>query len=226
MLMTKKSTMVILVSIYWMGTIIFLGISFIDDTLVGSNNYSQTPYQQVFAQNAASQESDDISSNITANASSSDESIHRQGLILSSKSGPNETAQVALILPHRADGMLYSGVLTYSASSPVEIALLSRVNIDNETLSQIIGEYDESSPNWIDLASSIHNLTELTPQIIGSILPDYGPSTPYYSASIPFVASGVGLWSPGDKPFLVSYQLSAKLVNPETVNRIDFNDVQ
>jgi hypothetical protein len=93
-------------------------------------------------------------------------------------------------------------------------------------LSQIIYQFGESSPNWIDVASSIHSLTESTSPIIGGIQPDYGPSTSYYSASIPFVVSGVGLWSPGDKPFLVSYQLSANVVQPEIVNKIDFNDTK
>lgn len=55
-------------------------------------------------------------------------------MILSSKSGPNETGQVALLLPHRASGMIYSGVLAYTASSSVEIGFLSRSNIDNSTL--------------------------------------------------------------------------------------------
>ncbi len=120
--------------------------------------------------------------------------------------------------------MIYSGVLTYSATSPVEIAFLSKINIDNATLSQIIDQFGKSSPHWIDFASlSIHNLTQTTPQIVGGIQPEYGTSTPYYSASIPFVESGVGFWSPVDKPFLVSYQLSAKLVYPETINNIVLN---
>ncbi len=32
--------------------------------------------------------------------------------------------------------------------------------------------------------------------------------------------------SPGDKPFLVSYQLFANVVQPEIVNKIDFNDTK
>jgi len=48
-------------------------------------------------------------------------------MISSSQSEQNETAQVAIILPHRSDGKVYTGILTYSASSPVEIGLLNRV---------------------------------------------------------------------------------------------------
>lgn len=212
-------------SIYTIGTVLVSGFLILDHIQIEDIRYSQIFYQQALGQSTVDQTSSD-SSPVNITGGQSHNPIYREGIILSSKSGPNETAQVALLLPHREDGMIYSGVLTYSASSPVEIGFLSRTNLDNATLSQIIERFGESSPNWIDFASSIHNLTDSTTQIIGGIQPDYGPSTPYYSASIPFVASSVGLWSPVDKPFLVSYQLSANLVQPEIVNKIDFNDTK
>src|SRR5918997_1226762 len=99
MLTTKKSMKLIQVSIYVAGIALLLGMLFINGSLMGDINYSQTYYyEQAFGQNTVDQNSDN-------------KSIHRQGLILSFKSGPNETAQVAPILPHREDGMLYSGVL-------------------------------------------------------------------------------------------------------------------
>ncbi len=57
-------------------------------------------------------------------------------------------------------------------------------------------------------------------QIISSIVPDYGASTPFFSASIPFVANGVVLWS-HNEPFIAAYQVSAELGQPEIVNDID-----
>ncbi len=155
------------------------------------------------------------------NNTGAEDTVLRQGVILSSQSGQNDTSQVALILPHRPDGKTYTGVLTYSASSPVEVGLLNRVFVDNDTLSQIKSSYGKSLPNWIDNASAHHNLDESVIQIIAGIKPDYGTSTPHYSTSIPFVASGVGLWSPASDPFLVSYQVSAKSGQPEIFN--DFN---
>ena len=146
--------------------------------------------------------------------------ILRQGVILSSQSGQNDTLQVALILPHRPDGKIYTGVLTYSASSPVGVGLLNRVFLDSDTLSYI-NQSMESQYLWIDNASSHHNLDESATQIIAGIKPDYGTSTPYFSASIPFVASGVGLWSPLNAPFLSSYQISAKLGQPEVFNVVN-----
>ncbi len=226
MLSTIKSSLLMFnFSIFVLGTIIGYGL------LYPSNDHIRSiSYLQIFDQTVLGQS---VGHNLTNNETTtfhtdeSEETFYRQGLVSSFKSGPNETSQVAPILPHRSDGMIYSGVLTYSATSPVEIAFLSKINIDNTTLSQIIDQFGKSSPQWIDFASlSIHNLTQTTPQIVGGIQPEYGTSTPYYSASIPFVAGGVGFWSPVDKPFLVSYQLSANLVQPEIVNKIDFNDTQ
>jgi hypothetical protein len=218
----KASLLIFNVSIFVLGTIIGYGL------LYPSNDHIKSvSYLQIFDQTALGQS---VAHNLTNNETTtvhtdeSEETLYRQGLVSSFKSGPNETSQVAPILPHRSDNMIYSGVLTYSATSPVEIAFLSKINVDNTTLSQIIDQFGKSSPYWIDLASlSIHNLTQTTPQIVGGIQPEYGTSTPYYSASIPFVASGVGFWSPVDKPFLVSYQLSAKLVYPATINNIVLN---
>jgi hypothetical protein len=218
----KSSLLIFNFSIFVLGTIIGYGLLY-----PSKDHIKSVSYLQIFDQTALGQSvADSLTNNetTTVHTDESGETLYRQGLVSSFKSGPNETSQVAPILPHRSDDKIYSGVLTYSATSPVEIAFLSKINIDNSTLSQIIDQFGKSSPHWIDFASlSIHNLTQTTPQIVGGIQPEYGISTPYYSASIPFIASGVGFWSPVDKPFLVSYQLSAKLVYPETINNIVLN---
>jgi hypothetical protein len=58
-------------------------------------------------------------------------------------------------------------------------------------------------------------------QVIASIIPDYGISTPFFTASIPFVANAIELWSATEEPFIASYQVSAKLGQPEIVNDIE-----
>jgi hypothetical protein len=222
----ETSLLVVIFSVLTLGTTLSSDSSYITNTHIKSITFSQ-----IFDQNALGQS---VPQDFTAKRSSTnytdnpEETFYRQGIISSFKSGPNETAQVAPILTHRSDDMIYSGVLTYSSTSPVEIAFLNKINIDNSTiLSQIVNQFGKSSPHWIDLASSsIHNLTKTTPQIIGGIQPEYGTSTPYYSASIPFVSGGVGLWSAVGEPFLVSYQLSAKLVHPEIVNHIALNSTE
>ena len=53
------------------------------------------------------------------------------------------------------------------------------------------------------------------------IKPDYrGYSPPYYSASIPFVASSVILRTLGDVPFIAVYEVSAHIGQPEVINNI------
>ena len=180
--------------------------------------------QKVYAQTSINSKTYNnmIPTTTTTNTANVNETtILKEGLLSSSKSLPNETSQVAIILPHRADGKIYSGFLTYSATSPVEIGLLHRISVDNNTLSLIKSIYGKLAPHWIDYASAKHHLNETAIQIIAGFRPNYGTSTPYFSASIPFVASSVGLWSPTDTPFLASYQVSAKLAQPDIVNDIN-----
>ena len=106
----------------------------------------------------------------------------------------------------------------------MDIALLHRIIIDNNTLSQIdFQKYGKSLHGWIRDIILQHNLNQTGLQIISGIIPNLGKSTPYYSASIPFVASGVALWSPSGAPFLAMYEVSAKIVQPEIVNKIENN---
>ncbi len=63
---------------------------------------------------------------VTTN-STVEKDILQQGMITSSQARQNETSQLAVILPHRADGKSYTGILTFSASRPVEVGLLQRV---------------------------------------------------------------------------------------------------
>ena len=63
-------------------------------------------------------------------------------------------------------------------------------------------------------------------QVISGINPNYGTSTPYYSASIPFVANSVALWSQTGNPFIAAYQVSAKLAQPEIVNNVEVKNTK
>ena len=131
---------------------------------------------------------------------------------------------MAVILPHRLDGKSYIGILTFSASRPVEVSLLHKMTIDDNTLSKIdLNKFGESLPKWIRDIPIQHKLDNngTSMQVISTIVPEYGISTPYYSASIPFVANGVVLWSAIGEPFMVAYQVSAKLGQPEIVNDIE-----
>ena len=57
---------------------------------------------------------------------------------------------------------------------------------------------------------------------VSRIIPDYrgGSTSPYFSASIPFVASSVVLRTNGE-PFIAAYEVSADIVQPKIIKHIE-----
>jgi hypothetical protein len=131
--------------------------------------------------------------------------------------GGGEIPQRATVLPHREDGALYTGVLTFTATKPVDIGFAHRLSIDNETLSQI------DKHEFGELFVGYHNSKQggipgaiIVPSVIE---PDYGTEPPYYSASVPFVGSSVWLRTPHAEPFVAVYEVVAEIIQPE--NTVD-----
>jgi hypothetical protein len=182
--------------------------SLLAKNIISSTN---TPNNNQFLQRAFATHMD------TAN--STEETILHQGIIASGrppqiKTLPNETIEVVTILPFRTDGSIYKGVLTYTATKPVEVTLGHRIPVDNTTLSQL--ETQKHGKMFV---------RHLTANVVGNIsapskiIPDYrGSSSPYFSASIPFVASQVVLRS--NEPFIAAYEVSADIVQPKIIKHI------
>jgi hypothetical protein len=129
--------------------------------------------------------------------------------------GGGEIPQRATILPHRDDGALYTGVLTFTATKPVDIGFAHRLPIDNETLSQI------DKNEFGELFVGYHNSKQggipgaiIVPSVIE---PDYGTESPYYSASVPFVGSSVWLRTPHAEPFVAVYEVVAEIIQPQSM---------
>ncbi|MGN6347012.1 MAG: hypothetical protein ACTHKC_10555 [Candidatus Nitrosocosmicus sp.] len=228
---TTKSNLFIIASLTLISVLMISSPFIYKGIFVKKNN--SFLFQQVFAQaNATNTNTNNNSSSLSKtttnnNQTDTEQTIVRQGIVTSSQARHNETAQVAVILPHRDDGKSYSGVLTFSASQPVGIGLLQKLPMDNKTISNIdFKKYGGSVPLWIRDIIPHHKLNQTGLQIIAGITPNYGTSTPFYSASIPFVASGVALWSQSGTPFLVSYQVFAKLIQPEIVNSIEGKNIK
>jgi hypothetical protein len=155
-------------------------------------------------------------------ATSNEKTVVHQGIIASGpnpqiKPEPNEGRQSAVILPYRSDGSIYRGVLTYTATKPVEVTLSHRIPIDNTTLSQLnVQKHGKLF---------VRHLTAFPGNISAPsrIIPDYrGASTsPYFAASIPFVASSVVLRTNGE-PFIVAYEVSADIVQqPKIIKHLE-----
>ena len=128
---------------------------------------------------------------------------------------PNEHLQTVVILPYRSDGSIYKGILSFTATKPVEVTFSHRIPIDNTTLSQLdMQKYGKLF---------VRHLTAFPGNIsaISRIIPDYrGSTSPYFSASIPFVASSVVLRTNGE-PFIAAYEVSADIVQPKIIKHLE-----
>src|SRR5919197_5768432 len=155
-------------------------------------------------------------------ATSNEKTVVHQGIIASSPSSAqgkprsNERLQTVVILPFRSDGSTYKGVLTYTATKPVEVTLSHRIPIDNATLSQL--DTQKHGKLFVrHLATFPGNISA-----VSRIIPDYrgGSTSPYFSASIPFVASSVVLRT-NEEPFIAAYEVSADIVQPKIIKHLE-----
>jgi hypothetical protein len=153
-------------------------------------------------------------------ATSNEKTIVHQGIVASSPNPqivpqPNKQNQSVVILPYRIDGSIYKGVLTFTATKPVEVTFSHRIPIDNTALSQL--DMQKFGKLFV------RHLTAFPGNIsaISRIIPDYSGSTsPYFSASIPFVASSVVLRT-NEVPFITAYEVSADIVQPKIIKHLE-----
>ena len=119
----------------------------------------------------------------------------------------HESHELAFVLPPRSDGAVYSGVLTYTASKPVEVVVLH--NYDPQNSTAVPEQYG----------------TELTSPLPGGgggnvALTLFQP--PYEaginSASVPFTGNGLALHTLEDDPFTATYTVNAFATQPENAN--------
>jgi hypothetical protein len=143
------------------------------------------------------------------------ERIVRQGTITSIQDPlpGHEEHQAAILLPLRQDGSIYSGVLTYTASAPVEV-VIANVQTLNETEQSMLNVTEDGFGTL--LTSPLDNQTSIA---ITIITPPYG-DTPVPSASIPFAGNALWLHTLDGTPFVANYAVSAQVLPAETQNSI------
>src|SRR5215210_3440410 len=143
------------------------------------------------------------------------ERIVRQGTITSIQDPlpGHEEHQAAILLPLRQDGSIYSGVLTYTASAPVEV-IVANVQTLNETEQSMLNVTEDGFGTL--LTSPLDNQTSIA---ITLITPPYG-DTPVPSASIPFAGNALWLHTLDGTPFVANYAVSAQVLPAETQNSI------
>jgi hypothetical protein len=140
--------------------------------------------------------------------------IVQQGTVTSEQfplPGPDfEGDQGAEILPLMQDSV-YSGVLTYTASEPVNVVILNVQQNLNETQQAILNGTEDGEFGTL-VTSQLDNQTSIAVTIIP-------PTNGETSASIPFTGNGVWLHTDGT-PFAASYAVSAQTLQPEIVNNV------
>ena len=146
-----------------------------------------------------------------------DETIIRQGTVTSSQDPllGHEEHQMATILPFRQDGAIYEGILTYTATEPVEVVILN-IQILNETEQQVLNATEDDGEFGTLLTSQLDNQTSLA---ISYITPEYGDS-PAPSASIPIAGNAVWLHTLSGEPFAATFASSAQVLKSEIRNNV------
>ena len=177
-----------------------------------NNNDINSHQQQVLAQEEEDDDEDSSSSPSTAEVI---DTIAQRGT-LSSSQDPlrgHESHQATVILPPRDDGGLYSGVLTYTASVPVEVAVIQAYDLDNVTTAEIPEEFGAiltSPAPW----SEGDTVTPLMMSV------DYANS-PTISSTTPFVGNVLALHTSTGEPFVATYSVVADVYQPEVVSNVE-----
>jgi hypothetical protein len=139
----------------------------------------------------------------------------RQGTIASSPGQVAGTENLAFILPPRNDGGVYSGVLTYTASKPVEVAVIH--NFDPQNSTSIPEEYGTEFTSPLPGGTGNIAITLFQPQYLGDVS----------AASVPFTGNALALHTAEEGPFTATYTVNAFATQPQNANApLDFTSAE
>src|ERR687891_1329072 len=132
----------------------------------------------------------------------------RQGTVASGQDPlpGHESHELAFVLPPRSDGGVYSGILTYTASKPVEVVVLH--NYDPQNSTAIPEEYGTELTSPLPGGGGNIAITLFQPPYDAGI----------NAASVPFTGNGLALHTLEDDPFTATYTVNAFATQPESAN--------
>jgi hypothetical protein len=142
------------------------------------------------------------------------EKIVQQGTV-SSDVDPlkgHEGHQATVILPPRNDSAVYSGTLTFTASKPVQVAIINMYNLDNATAAQIPDKFGQ----LLNAPAPWNTSATVTPLMMNVEYLD----SPTMSKTVPFVGNLVALHTMNGEPFIANYAVVADVLQPEIVNNL------
>src|SRR5215204_3233762 len=124
----------------------------------------------------------------------------------------HEGHQAAVILPPRNDSALYAGTLTFTASKPVQVAVINMYDVDNASSSQAAERF-----GTLLTAQAPWNTSATVTPLMMNI--DYLDS-PTMSKMIPIVGNLVALHTMDGEPFIANYAVVADVLQPKIVNNL------
>jgi hypothetical protein len=130
----------------------------------------------------------------------------RQATVASAQDPLREGEQLAFILPPRSDGAVYSGVLTYTASKPVDVVVVH--NYDPQNTTSVPEEYGTELTSPLPGGGGNIALTQFQPLYTEG----------FNSASVPFTGNGLALHTAEEGPFTATYTVNAFATQPESAN--------
>ena len=130
----------------------------------------------------------------------------RQATVASGQDPLREGEQLAFILPPRSDGGVYSGVLTYTASKPVDVVVVH--NYDPQNTTSVPEEYGTELTSPLPGGGGNIALTQFQPPYTEG----------FNSASVPFTGNGLALHTTEEGPFTATYTVNAFATQPESAN--------
>ena len=124
----------------------------------------------------------------------------------------HEGHQAAVILPPRNDSALYAGTLAFTASKPVQVAVINMYDVDNASASQAAERF-----GTLLTAQAPWNTSSTVTPLMMNI--DYLDS-PTMSKMIPIVGNLVALHTMDGEPFIANYAVVADVLQPKIVNNL------
>ena len=123
----------------------------------------------------------------------------------------HESHQVAVILPPREDQAVYSGVISFIASKPVEVVTLHDYTLGNMTVPDKFGVVMKAPTPWRQGGEVATAMMAL----------DYPKNTPTFSANVPFVGNALGLHTTNGDQFVATYTVVAQVLKANTMNQVE-----
>jgi len=123
----------------------------------------------------------------------------------------HESHQVAVILPPREDQAVYTGVISFIASKPVEVVTLHDYTLGNMTIPDKFGVVMKAPTPWREGGEVATAMMAL----------DYPKNTPTFSANVPFVGNALGLHTTNGDQFVATYTVVAQVLKANTMNHIE-----